>query len=148
MNESATALFDRAAERAARDGLPYAGALTPPEAWRLMQCGAAQLVDVRTTPEFKFVGHVPGTVNVEWRGSGAPLAGFLDLLRAAAATDRPLLLLCRSGGRSHAAAAAATAAGYARVYNVLEGFEGKQDIERRRGRIDGWRWHGLPWEQD
>ncbi|MCU0736448.1 MAG: rhodanese-like domain-containing protein [Methylotetracoccus sp.] len=148
MNDSAQALFDRAAERGAREGLPYAGAVTPPEAWQLLQQGAAQMVDVRTAPEYKFVGHVPGTVNVEWRGSGAALPEFLEQLRAAAASERPLLLLCRSAGRSHAAAAAATAAGFERVYNVLEGFEGKLDAERRRGFIDGWRRHGLPWEQD
>jgi rhodanese-related sulfurtransferase len=147
MDESAL-LFERAAERAARDNLPYAGALTPPEAWQLLQQHAAQLVDVRTVPEYKFVGHVPGTANVEWRGSGEPLPGFLAQLRAVAAVDKPLLLICRSGGRSHTAAAAATAAGFQRVYNVLEGFEGKLDAERRRGRVDGWRWHGLPWEQD
>jgi len=148
MNDAAPALFDRAAERAAREGLPYAGAVTPPEAWQLLQQGAAQLVDVRTAPEYKFVGHVPGTVNVVWRGSVDALPGFLSELRAATDGDKPLLLLCRSAGRSHAAAAAATAAGFGRVYNVLEGFEGKLDAERRRGHIDGWRWHGLPWEQD
>lgn len=148
MNDPAPTLFERAADRAARDRLPYAGALTPPEAWQLLQQGAAQLVDVRTAPEFKFVGHVPSTVNVEWFGSGPALPAFVDQLRAAAAKDKPLLLICRSGGRSHAAAAAATAAGFERVYNVLEGFEGKLDVEKRRGLIDGWRWHGLPWEQD
>ncbi|MDH5208543.1 MAG: rhodanese-like domain-containing protein, partial [Burkholderiaceae bacterium] len=39
-------------------------------------------------------------------------------------------------------------AGYARVYNVLEGFEGQRNHSRRRGEIDGWRHRGLPWVQD
>jgi rhodanese-related sulfurtransferase len=69
-------------------------------------------------------------------------------LRDVARLDQPLLLLCRSAVRSHAAARAATAAGFTRVYNVLEGFEGQRTIDGRRGEIDGWRRQGLPWVQD
>jgi hypothetical protein len=46
------------------------------------------------------------------------------------------------------AAEAATRAQFANAFNVLEGFEGDIDIERRRGRVGGWRFHGLPWIQD
>lgn len=142
-------LFDLATVRAAQSELPYAGALTPPEAWQLLQQGAARLIDVRTSPEFRSVGHVPASVNLEWPGSDEdPRAAFLRQLGAVASTSEPVLMICRSGVRSHAAAAAATAAGYDRVHNVLEGFEGRLDAARRRGRIDGWRWHGLPWEQE
>lgn len=146
---SAEELFDRAAVRRAELDLRYAGAVNPPEAWQLVQSGAAQLVDVRTAPEFKFVGHVPGTVNVEWHGrDDTPREVFLRALNAAAPADGAVLLICRSGVRSHAAANAAFDAGYARVYNVLEGFEGQINHHRQRGRINGWRFHGLPWEQD
>jgi hypothetical protein len=31
---------------------------------------------------------------------------------------------------------------------VLEGFEGQRNHAGRRGSIDGWRHHGLPWSQD
>jgi hypothetical protein len=31
---------------------------------------------------------------------------------------------------------------------VLEGFEGELDADTRRGGLDGWRFHGLPWVQD
>jgi rhodanese-related sulfurtransferase len=142
-------IFERAAARRAQLDLRYAGAVTPPEAWLLMQRGAAQLIDVRTAAEYKFVGRVPGTANVEWHGrDDAPREAFLRALAGAARPDRVLLLMCRSGVRSHAAADAAFDAGYARVYNVLEGFEGQIDHQRQRGRINGWRFHGLPWEQD
>lgn len=142
-------LFDRAAVRRIQLDLRYAGAVTPPEAWQLLRQGAAQLVDVRTAPEFKFVGHVPGTVNVEWHGRDhAPRDAFLHALSEVANPEQPLLLICRSGVRSHAAANAAFDAGYLRAYNVLEGFEGQIDHDRQRGRINGWRFHGLPWEQD
>jgi len=58
-----------------------------------------------------------------------------------------VLFLCRSGARSRAAAMAATAAGYARAYNVAEGFEGDLDAEGHRGRVNGWKVAGLPWRQ-
>lgn len=142
-------LFARATVRRAQLDLRYAGAVTPPEAWQLVQQGAAQLVDVRTAAEFKFVGHVPGTINVEWHGrDDSPREAFLRALHDAAPLDAAVLLICRSGVRSHAAANVAFDAGYARVYNVLEGFEGQINHERQRGRINGWRLHGLPWEQD
>ena len=55
------------ARRAARDaGLPYAGGLSPKDAWALFNAGAAVLVDVRTNEERKFVGHVPGSLHVAW----------------------------------------------------------------------------------
>ncbi|HTT11317.1 MAG TPA: rhodanese-like domain-containing protein [Burkholderiaceae bacterium] len=142
-------LFELAQVRRAELDLDYAGAVTPPEAWQLIQQGAARLIDVRTAPEFKFVGRVPGSVNVEWHGwDPAPRARFLELLGAAANRDQPVLLICRSGVRSDAAASSAAEAGFTRVYNVLEGFEGQIDAKRQRGKLNGWRFAGLPWEQD
>ena len=51
------------------------------------------------------------------------------------------------GARSLAAATALAEAGYERLYNVEEGFEGDKDAENHRGHVNGWRFHGLPWEQ-
>ncbi|HTN49094.1 MAG TPA: rhodanese-like domain-containing protein [Burkholderiaceae bacterium] len=143
------AIFDVAETRRIELELPYAGAVTPLEAWRLASTGKAKLVDVRTPAEYKFVGAVPGSVNIEWRGADIlPSAMFVSNLKNVARINEPVLLLCRSGVRSHSAARAATAAGFGRVYNVLEGFEGQRNHEGRRGFIDGWRQHGLPWSQD
>ncbi len=47
-------------------GLPYAGGVSPTVAWRLFESGQVQLVDVRTTEERKFVGHVPASSHVAW----------------------------------------------------------------------------------
>ena len=47
-------------------GLPYAGGVTPALAWALFEQGKALLVDVRSTEERKFVGHVPGSLHVAW----------------------------------------------------------------------------------
>ena len=138
----------RAAERAQQLKLPYAGALTPVEAFALMQAGA-KLVDVRTRPELLYVGRVPGSVLVEWQTypGNARNADFLDQLAEAVEPADTLLFLCRSGVRSHAAAATAAQAGFLDSYNVLEGFEGDRDAAQHRNTVGGWRKAGLPWVQ-
>ncbi|MGH6887066.1 MAG: rhodanese-like domain-containing protein [Geminicoccales bacterium] len=138
----------RAAERAQQLGLPYAGALTPAEAFALMQAGA-KLVDVRTRPELLYVGRVPGSVLVEWQTypDNAQNPRFLAQLAEAVEPQDTLLFMCRSGGRSHAAAATAAQAGWRDSYNVLEGFEGDKDTEQHRNTVGGWRKAGLPWVQ-
>jgi rhodanese-related sulfurtransferase len=146
---TAAELFDLAAVRRIEFDLEYAGAVTPPEAWQLVEQRAARIIDVRTAPEFKFVGRVPGAVNIEWHGfDPQPRAAFLRALAETADRDEPLLFICRSAVRSDAAAVAAAEAGFTRVYNVLEGFEGQIDAAQQRGRINGWRLAGLPWIQD
>ena len=50
------------------------------------------------------------------------------------------------GVRSVAAARRATELGIT-AYNILEGFEGDADGLAQRGRLGGWRFHGLPWRQ-
>ena len=72
---------------------------------------------------------------------------FADL-RAHVPPHDTVLLLCRSSVRSVRAATAAAREGYARMYNILEGFEGKLDDQQQRGKIDGWRKAGLPWKQE
>ena len=143
------AIFARAEQRARASRLPYAGAVTPREAWALQRAGAATIIDVRTRAEWELVGHVPGTPLVEWRryGEDQPNAGFLAQLDNVVSRDEPLLFLCRSGVRSHHTAETATRAGFLRAYNILEGFEGDLDADRRRGTQGGWRHAGLPWMQ-
>jgi rhodanese-related sulfurtransferase len=137
-----------ARERAKKMGLGYAGALLPAEAHKLMQVGA-KLVDVRTKPELLYVGKVPGSLAVEWQTypGNRENPEFLGELAAAVPKDQPVMFMCRSGARSHAAAEAATRAGWREAYNVLEGFEGDKDAEQHRNSVGGWRKAGLPWAQ-
>ena len=122
---SAQPIFERAAARAEQQGLAYAGAVTPLEAHDLAQAGAATIVDVRTRSEYEQVGRVEHTELFEWRRDGEqqPDPRFLERLAARHPRDAALLLICRSGVRSHYAAELAAAAGFTRVYNVLDGFE-------------------------
>lgn len=131
-------------------GLPYAGAVPPHLAWALFTQGEAVLVDVRTAEERKFVGHVPGSQHVPW-ATGTALTRnprFVRELEAKVGKEGNVLLLCRSGKRSALAAQAAAQAGFTRVFNVLEGFEGELNAQQHRGTEDGWRLRGLPWVQD
>lgn len=149
-SNAASPILEEARRRALAEQLPYAGSVAPRDAWALFQAGEAVLVDVRTAEERKFVGQVADTVHVAWM-TGLSLSRnprFVKELEAKAGKDDVILLLCRSGKRSAAAAEAATKAGFRHVFNILEGFEGDLDEQQRRGGFNGWRHAGLPWVQD
>ncbi len=127
----------------------YAGDVPAPLAWQWVQAGQAVLVDVRTDAEREWVGFVPGAVALAWKQwPGMAMNPAFDAgLQAAAAGGHKLVLLCRSGVRSIAAAKRATELGL-EAYNILEGFEGDPDGDAHRGQRGGWRFHGLPWRQN
>jgi rhodanese-related sulfurtransferase len=129
--------------------LPYAGGVSPEDAWRLFTSGKAHIVDVRAIEERKFVGHVPNTLHVAWQTGPALIKNprFLRELEQKLAKDVVILFLCRSGKRSAAAAEAASKAGFTAAFNIREGFEGDLDGNQQRG-SNGWRTKNLPWIQD
>ena len=126
----------------------YAGDVSPQLACQWWQAGEAALVDVRSDAERVWVGFIPGAVPLAWRQwPGMEInPDFDEDLLMAAPTGKKIVLLCRSGVRSIAAAQRATELGLT-AYNVLEGFEGDPDEQGQRGRKGGWRFHGLPWKQ-
>ncbi|EGI76896.1 rhodanese-like domain-containing protein [Hylemonella gracilis] len=128
----------------------YAGDVSPEQAWAWVQGGEAVLIDVRSDAEREWVGYVPGAIGLAWKQwPGMALNPAFDTELQAAAASAPgkkLVLLCRSGVRSVAAARRATELGLA-AYNILEGFEGDADAQGHRGRVGGWRYRGLPWKQ-
>ncbi|MDO8905564.1 rhodanese-like domain-containing protein [Hydrogenophaga sp.] len=127
----------------------YAGDVSPQLAWRWVQDGEAVLVDVRTDAEREWVGFVPGAVAVAWKQWPGMTMNpvFDDGVRQAGASGKKLVMLCRSGVRSIAAAKRATELGL-EAYNILEGFEGDPDSQAQRGRRGGWKLSGLPWRQN
>ena len=127
----------------------YAGDLTPELAWQWVQEGRALLVDVRSDAEREWVGWVPGALGLAWKQwPGMALNPQFDAgVQQAQASGMPLLMLCRSGVRSIAAAQKATELG-AQAYNILEGFEGDPDPSGHRGHLGGWKHRGLPWKQN
>ncbi len=88
--------------------------LTPAQFAEALRQPDAVLVDVRRPDEFA-AGHLPGAVNLDVT---AP-----DFGQRIARLDntRPTCVYCRSGARSAAAASQLTAAGFARVANLLGG---------------------------
>jgi glyoxylase-like metal-dependent hydrolase (beta-lactamase superfamily II)/rhodanese-related sulfurtransferase len=126
----------------------YAGDVSPQLAWQWVQAGEAVLVDVRTDAEREWVGFVPGAVPVAWKQwPGMVMNPQFDEAIWQAADGKKLVLLCRSGVRSIAAAKRATELGL-EAFNILEGFEGDPDASAQRGHKGGWRHHGLPWRQN
>lgn len=127
----------------------YAGDVMPQLAGDWVQSGMAVLVDVRTDAEREWVGFVPGAAALAWKQwpGMVPNPAFDDGVRKLAEQGKPLLMLCRSGVRSVAAARRATDLGVP-AYNILEGFEGDPDGHAHRGALGGWRYHGLPWRQN
>lgn len=133
-------------------GQPYAGAVTPQEAFALLQGDTrVKLIDVRTDAERAWVGQVavaaPQQAAVQWSTwpGGAPNPDFAAQLAAVAAPGEVLLFLCRSGVRSRHAARVATENGYANSFDILEGFEGDRDADGHRKTVGGWCKAGLPW---
>lgn len=139
------------------------GIVTPDAAFDGLRSNPrAMLVDVRTRPEWMFVGtpdvsaiHRP-LVLLEWVSfpAMAPNPGFDAALDAEVERHgaETLYFICRSGARSHDAAVAtaarmAAAARSVACCNVVEGFEGPPDPEGHRGSVAGWKARGLPWRQ-
>lgn len=120
------------------------------------------ILDVRTIAEWKWVGH-PGANKL---GEGTELGGKVinisnmielrgemidnpffvaDVQRAFPDPEAvTLITMCRSGGRSVAAAEVLEAAGYQNVMNMLRGFEGSSDASGYRT-LNGWKVDGLPY---
>ena len=143
------------------DAQGFAGDLSVEDAYAMLaKDERTTLVDVRTQPEWQFVG-VPDLAALgktavfrQWQVYPAMevaadfVPGLVDELeRRGADKSSPIIFICRSGARSRNAAVALTRAGWANCYNVVDGFEGPLDEERRRGAAGGWRARGLPWTQ-
>lgn len=135
----------------------YAGELASTDAWRLLaDQPAAVLLDVRTRAEWTYVG-VPNldalgkqAVFVEWQRypDGSVDPDFVAAVKAEGVDpDAPVLVICRSGQRSRAAAIALTSNGFQRCINVSDGFEGPRGDDGHRGQVAGWKAADLPWSQ-
>ncbi len=146
-------ILSQAGARRAEHQLPYAGAVSPDEAFELLQLDPrARLVDVRTRAELDWVGRpLVGDgqyLHIEWTRypGGVPNAEFVEQLKQALPSkDTPVLFLCRSAARSKLAAVAAAQAGFDKAYDLLEGFEGDKDGHGHRKTVTGWCFRGLPW---
>jgi rhodanese-related sulfurtransferase len=87
------------------------------EAERLVRNGAVRILDVRTEPEYRDLGHIPGAILLP-----------VDLIPSAPASlardGKPLLVCCEHGVRSEFAAGFLARAGYTEVLNLVGGMAG------------------------
>jgi rhodanese-related sulfurtransferase len=132
----------------------YKGDLSPRQAFEKLEADPeAVLLDVRTVPEWVYVGFpaVDRLLRVSWQNFPAmePNPRFVEMVREAGVSrNATVLCLCRSGQRSAQAAQALAAAGFESCYNIDEGFEGDRDAESHRATVGGWKVAGLPWVQN
>ncbi len=85
------------------------------------------LIDIRTAGEWKSTGIIPGSKLLTFfneKGDANP-ALWLSSAKGIAKPDQPVILICRSGNRTRAAAQyLSEQAGYKTVYNVSSGLNG------------------------
>ncbi len=136
--------------------------ITPSDAYQMLTANEDRtyIVDVRTRPEYYFVGHPAESYNIplyEWGKLDYSFEENADFKQALMDQFNPdtdtLIFMCRSGMRSCEASSLAVTAGFSgdNVYNMLGGFEGdtvKDDNSILNGKrmIGGWINEGLPWE--
>ena len=129
---------------------------------------AALFIDVRTRGEVQFIGmptlvdaHVPILVDTNpptWDAAASsfklvPNPEFLAavdkrLAEKSLTKEATVIVICQGGIRAAKAVDALTAAGYGKVYTVIDGFEGDPvaDGPHKGERVvNGWRNAGLPW---
>ncbi|CAN5142729.1 rhodanese-like domain-containing protein [soil metagenome] len=152
MPQPSAEILTAARQRGDDQQLPYAGCLSPSDAYALLQADpSAKLVDVRTNAERDWVGTAnirdEQHLSIQWNlyPAGIPNADFLAQLDQEASKDQVLLFLCRSGVRSRHAAKLATEHGFTQCFDILEGFEGDKDADGHRKTTNGWCNAGLPW---
>lgn len=100
------------------------------EAWDLAQQDRIVIVDVRTQGEWRETGTAPGAVRISlYNNWGVPNFSFADEVLAALGgdPDRPVALICATGGRSSYAAGELHDAGLTHVADISEGMLGSKD---------------------
>lgn len=110
----------------------------PGDADRFLESGSPYL-DVRTPAEFA-AGHAPKAINVDFLAAASPAAFVASVeaaLPASSAGGKPIVIGCKSGGRSARAAALLAEAGY-NAGGILV------DVQ---GGFDAWLSGGLPVEK-
>jgi len=110
-----------------RERARQAGAVSPQDAVRLMNQGAA-LLDVRSTEQYA-EGHIRGARNLPIER----LADGLDALKRY--KDKPVIVYCERGGSATAAMRQLAQQGFGRVVNL-------------RGGLSAWRAEQLPVARD
>lgn len=132
--------------------------VTAREAYGMWETAKSKIkvLDCRTPEEYMFVGHAPMSYNIpllfstlsfnpaKKRYAMKKNQKFIKTAQKRFKKDDTILVMCRSGHRSTVSVNALTDAGFTKVYNIIDGFEGAKDSTGKRT-VDGWKNAGLPW---
>ncbi len=107
------------------------------------------IVDVRTRPEYLFVGHpdLPnGVPNIPFRfyPDARLNSNFIRDVEGRFSKDEVIITMCRAGKRARLAARQLQAHGFKHVYYMSDSFEGPMD-EKGHRTVGGWKVNGLPY---
>jgi rhodanese-related sulfurtransferase len=121
--------------------------VSPEEAQRLVEQEGYVYVDVRSIPEFE-AGHPKGAYNVPLKHMDAAGVSdnedFVSIMGTTFGKDAKLVLGCKSGGRSLAAAQTLVGEGFTQVVDQRAGYVGGMGPQ---GPEPGWAPRGLPTSQ-
>ena len=123
-----------------------------------------KILDVRMVEEYVFLGHAEAAFNVpvafpkyEWhpdrRKYGFEInPDFIDHVKAVFEPGDTIVAMCRSGGRSAAAINMLAKAGFTKMYNIIDGFEGDtvddpESVFHGKRMKNGWK-NSAPWTYD
>jgi rhodanese-related sulfurtransferase len=137
--------------------------VTAREAYDMWKADPEQvkLLDVRTFEEYVLIGHAEMAANVPlafptytWdvNKGNYSVVGNKDFIAHVKERFEPqdtILVMCRSGGRSAMAANALAKAGFTKVHNIIDGFEGDkvedpESIYHGMRLRNGWK-NSAPW---
>ena len=137
--------------------------LTAREAYEMWKADpeGIKVLDVRTFEEYVLIGHAEMAANVplafptyNWdagKGNYSVVinAEFVAQAKERFKLDEPILVMCRSGGRSAMAVNALAKAGFTKVHNIIDGFEGDkvddpESLYHGKRMRNGWK-NASPW---
>jgi rhodanese-related sulfurtransferase len=137
--------------------------VTAREAYEMWKTDPEQIkvLDVRTFEEYVLIGHAEMAANVplafpsyKWdadKGNYSVVVNtdFIAHVKARFTAEDTILVMCRSGGRSAMAVNALAKAGFAKVHNIIDGFEGDkvddpESIYHSLRMRNGWKL-SVPW---
>lgn len=123
-----------------------------------------KVLDVRMVEEYVFLGHAEMAINIpivfpkylydanKRKYSFEINPDFIDHVEEVLNPDDTILAMCRSGGRSAFAINMLAKAGFTKMYNIIDGFEGDkvddpESVFHGKRMKNGWK-NSVPWNYD
>ena len=120
-----------------------------------------KILDCRTPEEYVFVGHAPMAYNIPSKFFTMDFSAekkeyalkdndsYIEMVKSVFKPDDVIMVMCRSGHRSAASVNKLTEAGFTKVYNIIDGFEGDVDKDEKSPTfglraLNGWKNSKIP----